>query len=174
MLSVILHKFSIRWFINTDTDAFKNVHNLIIVPITMCHIVVLLFCFVFSQGADWLLELSSPSVCFQCCKYCRKWQHGHKELIIYAELHQWATISHKKKNPDCNGITVHRRTGCHHASWLVSHALNKADVTVCTKGNQDASARCFLPSWELHTAPSYTHCSTNTGLYEHVKEMYNC
>lgn len=32
---------------------------------------------------------------------------------------------------DCNDISVHWKTGCHHAGWLVSHALNKADVTIC-------------------------------------------
>lgn len=80
-VSEMLHKLSISWLINTDTHFQLQCAAL----------------FHFFQGAEWLLELPLSSLGFQCCKYYRKWQHGHKELLIYAEL-QWATMSHKKKS----------------------------------------------------------------------------
>lgn len=117
--------------------------------------------------ADRLLELPL-SIYFERRKHHIKWQHGQKELIIDAELHQWATISHNPPIPT-GGITVHERTGCHHA-----HCPMQVNVSFCAKGNKEVAVRCCLQSCEQHTAPSYAHCSTHTCVYKLVKEIYSC
>lgn len=127
---------------NTDTDVFTNVHNLIFsffVIFAHCHFPndCVPHCFtLFSRswltaGGAVILRLFSG---LQILYKMTTWTQRAANLCWTSSL----SYNQSQKNPVCNGITVHRRTGCHRACWLVSHALNKADIT-----------RCFLPSWEL-------------------------